>query len=287
MSKEIVVLFLTISALSQINIVTAFKPCQTDAGGHIICNQTQYQGNCGSFYDPKSENWCQSEKEGSICCGRTIEDCCTDGGLASVGTIVIFCLLCICCCSILCCRRNSLLWMMIVRNQRQTEQANHPSPTIVIETPEQEQEQIRKEEQILNHLVEHHERNSEVSKDCVVCMERIRNVVLPCGHSLICSDCLQSILRSPTKQCPTCRKHFHIYRTVNYALPSYRSVGSSGDRDSLNELDEDLNTPQTQTTPEQTTIEVTQIETQRETTSDNNNNLTSTDEPTRATNNTQ
>lgn len=53
--------------------------------------------------------------------------------------------------------------------------------------------------------------DDEQFTDCVVCMDRIRSVVLvPCGHFSLCAECAHQMQVTSSK-CPMCRSHFSAF----------------------------------------------------------------------------
>lgn len=49
---------------------------------------------------------------------------------------------------------------------------------------------------------------------CVVCLERPRDEVLvPCGHMVLCQDCCADIMAS-TNECPMCRETIEDHCTI-------------------------------------------------------------------------
>ena len=50
---------------------------------------------------------------------------------------------------------------------------------------------------------------------CVVCLERARDEVLvPCGHMVLCRDCCTDIMAS-SNECPMCREKIEDHCTID------------------------------------------------------------------------
>lgn len=52
-------------------------------------------------------------------------------------------------------------------------------------------------------------------KTCVVCMENIRNIILQCGHFVLCDQCREQL---PNNQCPVCRVYINNERQTMGAM---------------------------------------------------------------------
>lgn len=51
---------------------------------------------------------------------------------------------------------------------------------------------------------------------CVVCMHQPRDEVLvPCGHMVLCQGCCKSIMASPSPICPMCREVIEDHCTID------------------------------------------------------------------------
>eukprot|EP00301_Raphidiophrys_heterophryoidea_P002051 c10957_g1_i1.p1 GENE.c10957_g1_i1~~c10957_g1_i1.p1 ORF type:complete len:225 (+),score=36.39 c10957_g1_i1:202-876(+) len=62
-----------------------------------------------------------------------------------------------------------------------------------------------------------------VAKECVACFERPRQVLLPCGHCVLCEKCANDVLAS-TALCPNCRAPFMMFKKIPGHLPSFRHL---------------------------------------------------------------
>jgi len=70
--------------------------------------------------------------------------------------------------------------------------------------PEVVAKQLEQVEAQLNHA---HLENVAEEDICTVCWERLRQIVLiPCGHLVLCEECLEEIMGKPEKLCPMCRE---------------------------------------------------------------------------------
>ena len=47
----------------------------------------------------------------------------------------------------------------------------------------------------------------------MVCLERPRSVLFPCGHFACCAECTETIRRGMTKLCPMCRQRIS-FKTI-------------------------------------------------------------------------
>lgn len=74
------------------------------------------------------------------------------------------------------------------------------------------------------------------NEECVVCLERPPNTILPCGHRILCVECCTKII-STTKVCPSCRKPAKAFLKMHGNHSSYRRMDSAGSVSSTDQLD--------------------------------------------------
>jgi len=231
---RIYLVFHALVLFTSLNVLTsqAYQQCPQNSG-QVVCNQTQYEGRCGTLTQARSENWCTNDGV-DVCCGASISDCCQDGGVvAAMTTVVLLTFASICCCSLLCCHARGRIGFGRAGNNNTAQ--NFPSAqqmrttnmrVVEVEDPAK----IEREKEVLAEYTEDKMLREAAFdgklKECVVCFEQTRNVLLPCGHALLCQKCADDILASRTRQCPNCRTPFHVYKSVIGSLPSFRELSS-------------------------------------------------------------
>eukprot|EP00299_Pterocystis_sp_00344_P016313 c8185_g1_i1.p1 GENE.c8185_g1_i1~~c8185_g1_i1.p1 ORF type:complete len:250 (-),score=33.34 c8185_g1_i1:78-827(-) len=74
----------------------------------------------------------------------------------------------------------------------------------------------------MSHVLEpeHHDVESG-SHLCIVCVEKPIEIRLPCGHAVLCEDCVKK-LKETTTACPTCREVFQTYYVIDQTKPLHR-----------------------------------------------------------------
>jgi len=59
------------------------------------------------------------------------------------------------------------------------------------------------------------ERNQKVKETCSVCLvEKVNQVLIPCGHIVLCEGCADRIVNFESETCPLCRAHIETTRRV-------------------------------------------------------------------------
>lgn len=69
-----------------------------------------------------------------------------------------------------------------------------------------EKEKVSKELSDLRERIEEGEFPLNDNAECTVCMEKVKSIALkPCGHLVVCEDCLFSLGKEKDRHCPICR----------------------------------------------------------------------------------
>eukprot|EP00300_Choanocystis_sp_HF-7_P006544 c1476_g1_i1.p1 GENE.c1476_g1_i1~~c1476_g1_i1.p1 ORF type:complete len:263 (+),score=24.24 c1476_g1_i1:44-832(+) len=197
--------------------------CELNTAGTVSCNLNAYDS-CGFLYkQTHPENWClirpgSSWTQTQVCCAATLRECCAYAGITAV-LLWLLPVLGLSCCFLACCCHDAIRTSFCFCFKcffRVPACCSRPGPP---------QFQIRKKKSCICWPSKRKDRFtvSDGVKECVVCMEHRRDVILPCGHTNLCRACAETILTT-SHHCPTCRQNFTTFRTAVGPQPSFKEM---------------------------------------------------------------